>query len=531
MRRLIIAFFIGLPVLLAGQFEIQLSPVDFPEVPPVQSYAWGQYDGKWLIAGGRIDGLHRRQPFAAFLPSGNNDRLWVIDPIAQQVWSASVAALPAPVREQLQSTNMAFHQRGDTLYLVGGYAYSPTTGDHVTFPRLTTLALPEVIGAIVAGEDAAPFVQSTADERMAVSGGQLAWLDDRFYLVGGHRFDGRYNPHGPDHGPGFSQEYTDEVRRFRVTAAGDIIDYEVWHDALHLHRRDYNLAPQIMPDGAAGLTIFSGVFQHGVDLPFTNTVDIRPEGYAVNEEFTQYLCHYHTAHLPVYSEEQQAMHTVFFGGISQFYFDGEELVEDAEAPFVRTISRVTRAADGAMSEARLPLEMPGYLGAGAEFIPAAGAPFNDDDILLLDELSADSARLIGYVYGGIESSERNVFFQNGDDLSWASNTLFAVYLRPAGVSEVKEPAANTGNPLTLEVYPNPVVEKLTVRFRASAGGSFFFLVMNAQGRIVDEMTAEAPEAGQYDADLEVAHLPDGIYFLNLSDGKHLRTVRFAKEVK
>ena len=37
---------------------------------------------------------------------------------------------------------------------------------------------------------------------------------------------------------------------------------------------------------------------------------------------TQLLNQYHTASLPVYAEDPYAMHTLFFGGIGLYYYEG-----------------------------------------------------------------------------------------------------------------------------------------------------------------------------------------------------------------
>mgnify|MGYP006158159931 CR=1 FL=1 len=118
-------------------FSISLEPVTIDGLGGLQSFAVGQHNGKWLIAGGRLDGLHRRQPFASFNKEGFNNQLIVIDPVGLQKWTASLLPLPASVQEQLQSTNMQFHQNGNYLYLLGGYGYSATEGTHTTFPFLT----------------------------------------------------------------------------------------------------------------------------------------------------------------------------------------------------------------------------------------------------------------------------------------------------------------------------------------------------------------------------------------------------------
>ncbi|MBP7541660.1 MAG: T9SS C-terminal target domain-containing protein, partial [Saprospiraceae bacterium] len=116
----------------SAPIKIALEPLTISGLNGLQSFAVGQHSGRWLIVGGRLDGLHQRQPFAAFGADGINDQLIVIDPVTQQNWVAPLSSLPTSIQEQLSSTNMEFHQEGDFLYCLGGYGYSPTKGDHTT---------------------------------------------------------------------------------------------------------------------------------------------------------------------------------------------------------------------------------------------------------------------------------------------------------------------------------------------------------------------------------------------------------------
>ncbi len=113
-------------------FSIELEPVTIAGLPGIQAYAWGQHDGLWLIIGGRIDGLHRRQPFASFSVEQRNTTITVIDPNAGKVWRAPLTSLPLPLQDQFSSTNMEFHQSGNTLYLIGGYGHSATIDGKLT---------------------------------------------------------------------------------------------------------------------------------------------------------------------------------------------------------------------------------------------------------------------------------------------------------------------------------------------------------------------------------------------------------------
>src|SRR5210317_2223679 len=117
-------------------FTIELKSITIPELGGLQSYAFGQANGKRLLVGGRLDGLHRRQPWAAFELAGHNKQLIVVDPVAKLKWTAALESLPSSVQEQLSSTNMEFYQEGNYLYIIGGYGYSPTIDDHTTFDNL-----------------------------------------------------------------------------------------------------------------------------------------------------------------------------------------------------------------------------------------------------------------------------------------------------------------------------------------------------------------------------------------------------------
>jgi hypothetical protein len=138
----------------------------------LHSFAYAQYNNKWLIIGGRKDGMHARQPFNAFPSANNNTTMYVVDINTNQVWSSSVNILPISIAEQLQSSNMNFIQHEDTLYVIGGYAYSNTEADHITFPYLTTIKISETIQAIIQGQNVSSFIKQLFDERFAICGGQ-----------------------------------------------------------------------------------------------------------------------------------------------------------------------------------------------------------------------------------------------------------------------------------------------------------------------------------------------------------------------
>lgn len=499
-------------------FNIYIEPVNIIGLGGVQSYAFGKHNGKWLIVGGRLDGLHRRQPFAAFGVAGNNNQLIVIDPVSLQKWTAPLTSLPTSIQEQLSSTNMEFHQEGDYLYCVGGYGYSATVGDHTTYGNMTAIKVSNVINAIIANTSFTLYFRQIYDSQFQSTGGRLKKINNIYYLSGGQKFIGRYNPMGPNNGPGFIQEYTNAIRKFAIIDNGTSITINhlpSFIDSVNLHRRDYNAEAQILPDGAEGITMFSGVFQQTVDLPFLNSVTIDSTNYAVNNTFQQYYNHYHCAVLPLYSKTNNEMHNVFFGGIGQYYDNLGILVQDNNVPFTKTIARVTRNASGVLAEYKLPVEMPTLLGAGAEFILIDSVPKFNNEVFNLDDFTTDST-LVGYIFGGITSSEKNIFFINTGIQSTASSQIFKVYViknKSVGVDVLNTQSIGS---LKMQVYPNPNDGNFTVRFNLNKNTEVKIIIRDANGKLIESTVLKNLASGEKTFSKKLTGLTNGgIYFITL----------------
>ncbi|MBI1289131.1 MAG: T9SS type A sorting domain-containing protein [Flavobacteriales bacterium] len=515
-------------VLAQPNFELSIEEATLPNAPGLQSFVVGQHNGKWLLIGGRTDGLHRRQPWATFLAEDNNLVAYVVDPVNLQHWSASISALPTPIFEQLQSTNMAFTQRDTVLYIIGGYGYSPTAGDHITHAYLTAVNIPTVMDRIISGNGMADQFRYVNNANMAVTGSYLGLLDNTFYLVCGQYFEGRYNPMGPNQGPGFIQNYTEAIRKFNIEDDGttlNITNYTETVDAADFHRRDYNLVSQIFPNGEEGFTAFSGVFQHDVDLPWHNTVDVTASGYSVNNNFDQLLNQYHSANLPIYDQAANEMHTLFFGGMSRYRYDTTtgNLIDDDAVPFVKTISLVTRHGDGSMDETQLELQMPGFLGSGAEFIPSENVNFLNGEILELNALPMNQPTLVGYVYGGIESSAENIFFINDGTQSWASGRLFKVFINRTGTTGVEGTTMSNEAALHVVVYPNPTKDVLTVGVRAAYRTKATLEVVDSAGRLVLSENLNLQQDKSANLLYKCSDWNAGTYTVRFSNGAFVKT--------
>jgi len=510
---------------LVETFDVSIEAITIPNAPGVHSFSWAKNNqNQWLILGGRVDGLHRRQPWAAFWEEDNNHNAYVVDVANNQVYSAPINVLPQSIYEQLQSTNQQFYQYNGVLYITGGYGFSTTANDHITYPYLTAIDVDNTINAIINNQDLNPYFRQYYDENLAVTGGQMGMIDDEFFLVCGQRFDGVYNPMGPGSGQGFEQDYLSEIKRFTIDDNGSTVsisNYSYTKDIDVLGRRDYNMAPQIFPNGDKGFTVFTGVFQQPDDIPFLDVVNITESSYEVPDNFNQFLSQYHSAKFPIYDANANTMHTLFFGGMSQFTLDSNNnLVEDINVPFVSTISRVTRTAANELFEYKLNIEMPTLVGSGAEFIPMSNATyFNENEILMLNNIPTEST-LVGYIYGGINSSAPNIFFINDGTQSFASNTIFKVYLSKDIIS-VEDVLVSTDRIFNMRIAPNPIKNNLiNLTFYNPSKAYITIDLLDFNGRLITNLFTNNLDKGEQQIQLNTSKINSQNVILRLQNGTY-----------
>lgn len=437
------------------EFTIDLKPIHSIPNYSVQSYAYGQWSENWIIIGGRNDGLHRRQPWATFNTAGFNSVILIYNPLSRESSTLSLSGLNSTLRDQLASTNMQFIQLDNILYLFGGYGYDTESDDHITFPSLIAVDLDLLINLHRSNGDIRKAFRQIEDERFQLTGGRSGILNDKIYLVGGQKFMGRYNPMGPDHGPGFIQQYQDGYISFNILDNGKDItiqNFDKVTERKYLHKRDYNLLPQLDVNGRQFLTAFSGVFKHQIDLPFLHSVTISGNGYEVDQNFRQLFNHYHSAAVSVLDKSTGNTHNLFFGGIAQFYNVADTIIQDDNVPFVNTVSDVIRNKSGKLQEWVLPVKMPDFIGASSEFIPNPEIEYGINNVLIIDSEKDVKSICLGYIFGGINSSGRNIFWDNEGDLSRASNVVYQVILNKKETYDL--PVRSFNNDLDLNVYFN-----------------------------------------------------------------------------
>jgi len=529
---LLLSFFLAAPVAAQSPadlpFEVELVERTFPAMPGLHSFAWAEHDGKWLFVTGRVDGLHpivtAVEPDVFPAEQANHD-IWVVDLDQARVWSRPLSELPDAVADPLRVTNAQFHQEGETLYVVGGYGTDSATGQKITFPTLTSIDVPGMIEAVTTLGDLAPHLRQMTDERLAVTGGELREFYDEYLLFGGHRFDGEYTLDGT----GFTQEYTEQIFAFWIEDNGSTLsineNYVLADSPEVLHRRDMTVAPARIRIGTfnggteivESLFLYGGVFQPDADLPHRTQVYFAWSDVPFFDErpYQQRFAHYTCPALPLWDSEAETMHTTFFGGMAQFVYNEEsgEVEQDYLVPFTDDIVTFTNdiSEDSpATFETMMADPMPGLLGSNAALIPAPGVPRSNLGIVDLREV--EGRTLVGWIVGGIESTEPNPgWMGRATESTVASNRLFEVYLRPTFETPTEPSAA----PVTASLeapYPNPFRTEATVAFVLERDAHVAVEVFDALGRRVATLH-DGPLAGQrrHAFVFRTADLPTGVY--------------------
>lgn len=494
-------------------FTLEIEEATYSDWPGLHSFAFGEWDGKWVIMAGRINGLHGFFSFTAFPESSANANIWVMDVKTGDTWSFDVNNMPDPIAGPLLATNPQFVQQGKYLYIIGGYGKNTGVDDFITWSSLLAVDLETLVPAIINGGDPEASFRVLNDERLRVCGGEMHELGEDLYLVGGHNFGGLYSSNGV---PTFTQTYTQEIRKFRIADNGVDLSIQNYQAFQHpeYHRRDMNMAPTLRPDGQKALAVFGGVFQPNRDLPYQHPIFIDETGIEVDESYFQQMCQYTCPVLPIFEATRQEMHHVFFGGISLHSFDenSQTLQPDSLMPFINDIALFTKTKDGASSESVLPVRFDALLGSNAKFVFAEDAPVFDNKVLKMNDLQ--DRTLAGYIFGGIQAVIPNV------TPSSSSNRLFKVYVTPS-VSATEESLTT----VPVSAYPNPFSDEINLSLPAGflPEGSRIFTTQgqlvwqNATGKNVVRQSEEA-----------LKKLEPGIYYLEMRQGENAARLKLVR---
>lgn len=509
-------------------FRVEIEETNFPNSPALHSAAFAKFNNKWIIIGGRTNGLHGFNAIDPFTSNGNNANIYLVNPDDETTLSLATTTLPLEIRESIIVSNMQFSQIDSTLYIVGGYGWNDSAQQFLTSRALVAVNLSLLTQAIENQSSSYTHCfRIIKDERLAVCGAHIKNLNNTFYLVFGHLFDGTY---ARVNNGLFVQQYTRAIRKFNIDDDGTnlaIANYGEIYDSLNFRRRDYNLVNQIFPDGRLGFTAFTGVFQEGINLPYLNTVDIAENGYQVINNFNQNLSQYHNAVMPIYDSASNYMHTVFFGGIAQYYRDTitNALVNDSLVPFVNTISMISRDSLGNLTEYELPIKFPALLGTNAEFITANNISLLHENIININSLG--NRTLVGYIMGGIESPEANISITDPSN-SFASSRIFKVFInKQPEDSTITKNAFLVKEPTILKIQPNPFDKEISIVLNNNNTKSITLKLFSGNNKLLKEVYSGKEPKKVITINTEA--YAKGLYYLELRTENFRKIYRVIKQ--
>lgn len=486
-------------------YRVQIEEANFDLPNGVHSYSFAQYDGKWLLVGGRTNGMHG---FNAddnnFPPQEQNTTFYVVNPASGTVYTRSMSdptsGLTQTQIDSLAVTSPQNYQSGSTLYMTGGYGVVTSTGQFSTKDTLSAIDVPGLMNWVVnapMGDSAAQHIRQISDPTFQVTGGYMSKIGNNpTLLVFGQDFSGFY--HDESNG-----NYTQQVRRFNINDDGTNLSATILPpdpvipDPAY-RRRDLNVCPIISNENGQleqGLVALSGVFTLSTGI-WTVPVHIDADGstFMPNSSapgtFKQGMNVYTNAFLGMYSEDTDHMYNVLMGGITYEYFQNGQYLVDSEFPFTNQVTTVSIDENGKFKQYLQQTEYPVILsefsnpgnpllfGAGAWFLLPNNGPFYSNGVLKLDEIGPDPF-LAGYVVGGIQSTVPNTSTMSD---SAASPYVFNVIVTPVPILSGCQVYNVTGNKMgskagalildcatikTLNSINSPT--QLTIR---SGGGTF-----------------------------------------------------------
>lgn len=513
---------------VVSSFTVDLVPVASTGLPQLHSFAVGTANNRWLIFGGRTNGLHLfvqssgnggTPPPNAFPTSLANNLIFVIEPATQKVWSAP---LPSAYADQMAATNPEFYQDGDTLYVLGGYGLDHTKQQMATFGSLLAVQVSETIDAIVNGQPFAGYIQqtssfancadtsalqacigsincqpgsgytpcmqkgttscnqqakqaqdkcvscaesganptsctsATSNLYATVTGGSLIKSGDLFYVVFGQQMQGLYSVREGDYGKWpIEQIYTQRIvsmylRPSPLTASVlRVIQQDPNDSTAPYNRRDLNVAPALSPEsGASRIAAYGGVFVPGRDQAYQepiyidNSANWKDAKVTVDKSYEQRMNQYTCPTLKMFDRKAAPggnMITVFFGGISLYYYDRKTLKFrlDQGLPFSRDLSVLIQSQGGAYSEFVRNESLGQLMGTNAEFIQDHSVSAAPNGVIYLDEFKTKTR--VGYFYGGIVAKQPET---NGDpSQTSATNALYEVWVTSASPQDYWVPVA------------------------------------------------------------------------------------------
>lgn len=506
--------------------KVEFEPVLGETAPGLHSFAYATYGSKWLFIGGRTNGMHGQSSNSNFETEFANTRIVVIDTVDWQWASASVTQLPQNIADPLSSTNMQYWANDSVLYMIGGYGWDSTAEDFTTYPILTAIDIAGIISAVENGDSLSAYIRQYVDTNLAVCGGELIQMDSLYYLIMGHKFEGRYSE--PQQML-FTQRYTNAMRKFKIVDDGVVLgitDYEEDIDTNNFHRRDLNAVRLDYPDSSA-ILVLGGVFQKNHNLPYTSNIYYNGQNAFTDPTNVLQFNQYTAAHILIKNDTGGGMEDygiIMLGGMgSSYYNDTTGTVKyDSLVPFSNTISVVFASGTDAWDETlggAIHSTMPGFLGSNAVFIKGNNLSPTPNGELLLSELIENPGQrnFAGYLFGGIRGTKGNY------GVSSANDVIYRVYLRNVDFNGLNELPGISH----VSLFPNPGAGQSTVNVTIEKPMDLAISLVSADGAVLKKLHKGLLAAGNQAIPVLIDDVASGLYFVKLETPAGQMVLKYA----
>jgi hypothetical protein len=401
---------------------------------------------------------------------------------------------------------MQYYQDGKNLFLCGGYGRDSVLSKFVTFPVLTHIQVDSIIPAIINAQSIAPFIHQLSDTNFRICGGELNKLNNEYFLIFGHDFNGRYDQQAQS--PLFTQKYSSSIRVFSIQYNnGNLISglLGTRTDTTNFHRRDLNVFPAIDLNGNRILMAYGGVFRKDKDFPYLEPIRIQSAGDSVFT-YQQWMHHYTSAGFSAYDTVNKINHTTFLGGMSfyDYHPQSNTFVNDTLVPFINDVTTFSYGPGNFIQENVHSGVMNALHGSNAKFIWREDLPMVSNEVLNLKKIT--QRRHIGYLLGGIWSDA-----PNNSPNTLANDTIWRVYMQPSATGIKNEHELKNFN---LNVYPTPVKNEMTVTFSLEKEGVVEIRISNSLGSEVHSEKRKCI-SGPNQCVISVNNLKSGNYFIQI----------------
>ncbi|MEO6190280.1 MAG: T9SS type A sorting domain-containing protein [Saprospiraceae bacterium] len=461
-------------------YTFQMDTIRIAEEARLHSFSYGRIGDSLFIFGGRTDGIHDKA--SGFESNHANKSLVIFNTNTNTANKISLSSLDTFMLDAISSSNANFCQKENKLIIIGGYGQN-SLGKYTTYPSLIQLDLIKLVELIQNNQNISLAFTQIRNDTFAIAGGQLKFIQDNFYLVGGHNFQGKYSNKPLE----FKQTYSESAYVFSLLEENGILKSVIHNqirDELNFHRRDFNLAPFQTSKNTIEPVAFSGVFTVNESRPFLNISSIQKNGYTDIPDFNQKLANYQCAHIGFYSTQDDVANEVFFGGMAEYYLNNSDsLIHDLLVPFVKTISRIERNQDGSYQEFALKeIKMPGFLGTNSEFILDKNISLIHEGIIDIDQIKNDIN--IGCIIGGIYNTSIRLNPWQDSMISLTTSNPYFIKVRlvkrdPNLVDSKILPEKN----YPMHIFPNPADDFLNISFNEELKNLSLW-ILNTEGKLI-----------------------------------------------